>query len=152
MQVRSLDQEDLLEEKMATHSVLLPRKSYRQRSPAGFCPNVSNSRVRLRASSICWDYLCTYIHIGLPWCLRRQRICLECRISAFSSWVRKIPWRREGQPTPVFLPGEYDRGAWWATVHGVVKSQIYMVAYVDWFFSSFYMLILKILNQICIPW
>ena len=21
--------------------------------------------------------------------------------------VRKIPWRREGQPTPVFLPGEF---------------------------------------------
>ena len=21
-------------------------------------------------------------------------------------WVRKIPWRREWQPTPVFLPGE----------------------------------------------
>ena len=24
----------------------------------------------------------------------------------FDSWVRKIPWRREWQPTPVFLPGE----------------------------------------------
>ena len=22
------------------------------------------------------------------------------------SWVRKIPWRRKWQPTPVFLPGE----------------------------------------------
>ena len=22
-------------------------------------------------------------------------------------WVRKIPWRREWQPTPVFLPGEF---------------------------------------------
>ena len=22
-------------------------------------------------------------------------------------WVRKIPWRRAWQPTPVFLPGEY---------------------------------------------
>ena len=22
-------------------------------------------------------------------------------------WVRKIPWRREGQPTPVFLAGEF---------------------------------------------
>ena len=21
-------------------------------------------------------------------------------------WVRKIPWRREWQPTPVFLPGQ----------------------------------------------
>jgi len=24
----------------------------------------------------------------------------------FSPWVRKIPWKREWQPTPVFLPGE----------------------------------------------
>ena len=24
----------------------------------------------------------------------------------FSLWVRKIPWRREWQPTPVLLPGE----------------------------------------------
>ena len=23
------------------------------------------------------------------------------------SWVRKIPWRRKWQPTPVFLPGEF---------------------------------------------
>ena len=25
----------------------------------------------------------------------------------FHPWVRKIPWRREWQPTPVFLPGEF---------------------------------------------
>ena len=24
----------------------------------------------------------------------------------FDLWVRKIPWRREWQPAPVFLPGE----------------------------------------------
>ena len=24
-------------------------------------------------------------------------------------WVRKIPWRRERLPTPVFLPGEFYR-------------------------------------------
>jgi len=24
----------------------------------------------------------------------------------FDPWVQKIPWRREWQPTPVFLPGE----------------------------------------------
>ena len=24
----------------------------------------------------------------------------------FNNWVRKIPWRRKWQPTPVFLPGE----------------------------------------------
>ena len=24
----------------------------------------------------------------------------------FSPWIRRIPWRRAWQPTPVFLPGE----------------------------------------------
>ena len=27
--------------------------------------------------------------------------------SRFDPWVRKIPWRRKWQPTPVFLPGEF---------------------------------------------
>ena len=41
----------------------------------------------------------------------------------FDLRVGKIPWRREWQPTPVFLPGEsHGHGAWWATVHGVAKS------------------------------
>ena len=31
------------------------------------------------------------------------RICLQCRRSWFDSWVRKIPWRRDRLPTPVFL-------------------------------------------------
>ena len=25
----------------------------------------------------------------------------------FDPWIRKIPWRRAQQPTPVFLPGEF---------------------------------------------
>ena len=32
-------------------------------------------------------------------CRRRKR-------RRFGPWVRKIPWRRARQPTPVFLPGE----------------------------------------------
>ena len=29
------------------------------------------------------------------------------------------------QPTSVFLPGKsHDRGAWWATVHGVAESDM----------------------------
>ena len=30
----------------------------------------------------------------------------QCRRCGFDSWVGKISWRREWQPTPVFLPGE----------------------------------------------
>ena len=31
-------------------------------------------------------------------------------------------WRRKWQPTPVFLPGESYREAWWATTCGVAES------------------------------
>ena len=44
---------------------------------------------------------------GLPWWLRWERICLQCRRPGFNPWFRKIPWRREWLPTPVFLPGEF---------------------------------------------
>ena len=32
--------------------------------------------------------------------MQRHRRC------GFNPWVGKIPWRREWQPTPVFLPGQ----------------------------------------------
>ena len=32
--------------------------------------------------------------------------CLQCRSLRFDPWVRKISWRREWQPTLVFLAGE----------------------------------------------
>ena len=31
---------------------------------------------------------------------------LQCRRLGFNPWVRKIPWSRAWQPTPVYLPGE----------------------------------------------
>ena len=34
-------------------------------------------------------------------CRRRKR-------RGFDPWVRKSPWRRKWQPTPVFLPGKYQ--------------------------------------------
>ena len=43
---------------------------------------------------------------GLPWWLRRLSVCLQCRRPGFDPWVRKIPWRRKWQPTPVLLPGK----------------------------------------------
>jgi len=38
----------------------------------------------------------------------KEPIC-QCRRHnrhRFDPWVRKIPWRRAWQPTPIFLPGE----------------------------------------------
>ena len=35
-----------------------------------------------------------------------KAVCLQFWRPWFKPWVRKIPWRRKWQPTPVFLPGE----------------------------------------------
>ena len=32
--------------------------------------------------------------------------CRRYKRCGFDPWVRKIPWRKAWQPTPVFLPGE----------------------------------------------
>ena len=40
---------------------------------------------------------------------QKQRNCLQCRgrrRHGFDPWVRKLPWRRAWQSTPVLLPGE----------------------------------------------
>ena len=52
--------------------------------------------------------------------------CRRRRRHGFDPWIRKIPWRRKWQPTPVLLPGKswkMDREAWRATIHRVAKSQ-----------------------------
>ena len=62
----------------------------------------------------------------LPWWLSGREYACQCRRyrrCRFNPWVRKIPWSRKWQPTPVFLPGIcLDRGAWWAIVHRVTES------------------------------
>ena len=34
--------------------------------------------------------------------------CRTCKRHRFNPWVVKIPWKRAWQPTPVFLPGEFQ--------------------------------------------
>ena len=52
-------------------------------------------------------YWISYLPVRLPWWLRQQKICLQCRRPGFDLWVRKIPWRRKWQPIPVLLPGKF---------------------------------------------
>ena len=48
----------------------------------------------------------------------------ESVCNAGNPWVKKIPWRREWQPIPVFLPGElHGQRSLVATVHGVTKRR-----------------------------
>ena len=60
---------------------------------------------------------------GLPWWLTGKEPTCQCRKLGFSPWVRKILWRRKRQPMQYSCLGNsMDKGAWWATVHGVTKS------------------------------
>ena len=44
---------------------------------------------------------------GLPWWFSGKESACQCRRPGFNPWVRKIPWRRQWQTTPVFLPEEF---------------------------------------------
>ena len=43
---------------------------------------------------------------GLARWLSGKEIICQCRVDRFDPLVRKIPWRRKWQPTPVFSPGK----------------------------------------------
>ena len=58
---------------------------------------------------------------GLPrWCRGQEPACQckRCRRRRFDPWVGKIPWSREWQPAPVFLPGKFHG----QRSHGVTES------------------------------
>ena len=63
--------------------------------------------------------------LGFPVRLSGRELACQCRRLGFEPWVRKIPWRRNQLPTPIFLPGEFHgwRSLAGCIVHGVTKSQ-----------------------------
>ena len=69
-------------------------------------------------NSVCMGFLCGSAVKSLLKCRR----CRRCR---FTPCVEKIPWSRKWQTTPVFLLGIlHDRGAWRASVHGIIESDM----------------------------
>ena len=80
---------------MATHSSTLPLESPGQRSLAGYCLRVRKVRNDLVIEPR-WDSG----KESSGQCRRPKRL-------EFNPWVRKIPWSRKWQPTPVFLPGKF---------------------------------------------
>ena len=59
------------------------------------------SHPNILAWRIPWDLF------GLPWWLRQKSVCLQCGRPRFDPQVRKIPWRRKWQPTPVLVPRKF---------------------------------------------
>ena len=43
----------------------------------------------------------------MSWCSGKYSTCRRYRRCRFNSWIRKIPWSRKGQLTPVLLPGTF---------------------------------------------
>ena len=52
-------------------------------------------------------FLGSKITRGFPGGSDGKSVCLQCGRPRFDSWVRKIPWRKKWQPTPVLLPGKF---------------------------------------------
>ena len=129
MQVRyeswvwSLGWEDPLEEGTATHFSILNWWIRWTEEPGGL------QFIELQRVGHDWsDFVCKQEWLkDLPggWVVKKYACyCSRHRRFGLDPWVRKIPWRRNWQPTPVFLPGNpIDSGAWLAPVIGVAKSQ-----------------------------
>ena len=68
-----------------------------------------------------------YIHVGFPGGASGKESARQCRRHkrcGFDPWIRNIPWRRAWKPLQYScLENPMDRGAWWAMVQKVAKSQ-----------------------------
>ena len=74
-----------------------------------------------------------------PWTEEPGRLQSMGSLAVGHDWVTSLSlftfmhWRREWQPTPVFLPGESQgRGSLWAAVYGVAQSRTQLM----WLSSS----------------
>ena len=75
-------------------------------------PQISTESVHVRGLGFLNSntFLSLNSHIGLPKCLSGEESacqCKRCRKHGFSPWIRKIPWSRKWQPTPVLLPEKF---------------------------------------------
>ena len=60
--------------------------------------------------------------LRLPWWLSSKESSCQRRRCRFNPWVRKISWRKNGNPLQYScLINPMDRGAWQPTVHGVTR-------------------------------
>ena len=81
--------------------VFLPGEFHGQRSLEGYSPwSRKESDMAERLS-----HFVRYEGLPLVAQMVKESTC-QCRRLGFIPWVRKIPWRRAWQPTPVFLPGK----------------------------------------------
>ena len=114
-------------------------KSHRQRCPwkdfrshLVLCPCHVHGLVYRQKGLACVEFLCAFqtLTFNVPGdsvVKNPPANAGAIRDTRFDPWVRKIPWRRKWQPTPVFLPGElHGRRSTEATICGVAKNQTWL--------------------------
>ena len=81
----------------------------------GLCPHLTrNTFLSLDLHLCVWKsemlnwtwWRLQFLFKGLPWWLQGKESVCQCKRCGFDPWVKKIPWRRKWQPTPVFFPGK----------------------------------------------
>ena len=84
---------------------------------AGLCWGLSEKALAPHSSTLAWN---------IPWMEEPGRLQSMGLLRVGHDWATFLSlftfmhWRRQWQPTPVFLPGE-SQGAWWAAVYGVTQ-------------------------------
>ena len=89
-----------LEKELATHSTVLAWRIPGKEEPGGL-PSTGSHRVGHDWSDLAAAAAAATYH----WLSGKESAC-QCRRHKFGLWVRKIPWRRKWQLTPVFFPGK----------------------------------------------
>ena len=70
-------------------------------------------------------YLLGVLHFEASQVVHGEESVCQCRRRGFNPRVGRSPGEKNGNPLQYSCLGNsIDRGDWWATVHGVTKSQI----------------------------
>ena len=96
-------------EEMATHSRILSWEIVWTRNLAGISNFMCILIFLLMAKNFC-TCIGKALYYWPRWASDKEPAC-QCRRHkrhGFEPWVRKISWRRKWQPTPVFLPGDFQ--------------------------------------------
>ena len=83
-------------------------------------------RLHIHSNEHAHRFISVHRQSVVPWfCSGKGPTCQwrRCKRHWFDPWVRKIPWRRKWEPTPVLLPGKFHGSEEPGRLHGVTNSQ-----------------------------
>ena len=96
-------------------------------------------------------FIDVYEYFRLPsWSSAKEPTCQcrRCRKGGFDPYIKKIPWRKKWQPTPVFLPEKLhgQRSLAGYLAHGFTKSRTWLS---DWAWLSVSILLYFLKKKLC---